>query len=110
MQKQLTDYEALKDLDRMLIHIAKSDGPGEALRLARNTNASNRVLATLEKATAPAADTAGIGATALGNSFGEFYSQARQIGAADAMSIRGENAEGLWPLQRHVEHRGEFRR
>ena len=86
MQKQLTDFETLRDLDRMLIHIAKSTGPGEALRMARNTNASNRVLATLEKAAVPAADTSAVGATALGNQFGEFYSQARQIGAADAMS------------------------
>jgi hypothetical protein len=86
MQKLMTDYENLRDLDRMLIHIAKSTGPSEALHKARAANASNRVLQTLEKATVPAADTTAIGATGLGNQFGEFYSQARQIGAADAMS------------------------
>jgi hypothetical protein len=85
MQKT-TDYETLRDLDRMLILIAKNATPDEALHKARAANMGNRVIQALEKATTPAAYTSTFGATALGNQFGEFYSQARQIGAADAMS------------------------
>jgi hypothetical protein len=77
---------SLSDVDQVLRYIAKSTSPDERIRLAEREGASPRVLEVLTKADVAAGATSTLGNTAFGPEMGALYSQARNIGVADAMA------------------------
>jgi hypothetical protein len=98
------DLEGLRDLDRTIGYLAATKSLTEAARMADTRRASPKVVETLLKAAQAAgtSDTIGVDISA---GFGQFYSQMRNLGVADAMqpfSVAMPNFQGRFVLMSSV--------
>jgi hypothetical protein len=80
------DLEGLRDLDRTIGYLAAGKNLSEAYRMADTRRASPRVVEVLAKAAQAAGSADTIGVDINAGQWGQFYSQMRAIGVADAMA------------------------
>jgi hypothetical protein len=103
-QGKHADLEGLRDLDRTIGYMAATKSLTEAARMADTRRASPRVVETLLKAAQAAGSSDNIGVD-ISAGFGQFYSQMRNIGVADAMQplcIAMPNYQGRFVLMSSV--------
>jgi hypothetical protein len=79
------DLEGLRDLDRTIGYLAATKTLTEAARMADTRRASPRVVEALLKAAQAAGSADTIGVDINSGQWGQFYSQMRSLGVADAM-------------------------
>ena len=79
------EAENLRDLDRVLGYLGSTKSMDEAYRYAQNNRAPQRVQDALLKAAQSGATSDNIGVS-ITSGFGQFFSQMRNIGVADAMA------------------------
>jgi hypothetical protein len=79
------DLDGLRDLDRTIGYLAATKDLSQAARMADTRRASPKVVETLLKAAQAAGTADTIGVDINAGQWGQFYSQMRSIGCADAM-------------------------